>query len=167
MIHLTKFMSLNFINEERIIQHHVLAGNLSLLSLLSLWIKNTFSPFFLFLTFPVKCDSSLSHTMHTITYTGSLTLPIPTPHTDPLPSKWCLFTPVCLFISVEVPCTPVNQPAVTDCPARCNISQYTPHPANLPVKHGAIKHTSSSPAKIHMFTTSPWENNLIPWILLS
>lgn len=141
----------------------------SLFSLFFLFESKTLSLHFFSLSyFPCKMwFLSLSHTMHTITYTGSLTLPIPTPHTDPLPSKWCLFTPVCLFISVEVPCTPVNQPAVTDCPARCNISQYTPHPANLPVKHGAIKHTSSSPAKIHMFTTSPWENNLIPWILLS
>lgn len=68
MIHLTKFMSLNFINEERIIQHHVLLVEtpLSLSLSLSYFLYESKMPFLHF-------SLSLSHTKIV-----NESLPIPT-----------------------------------------------------------------------------------------
>lgn len=81
MIHLTKFMSLNFINVERIIQHHVLLVETSLS------LSFTFSmnqKCFLFICF------SLSHT-HTQIVNESLHVQIPTPDTHRPPPLSMMF----------------------------------------------------------------------------
>lgn len=73
MIHLTKFMSLNFINEERIIQHHVLLVETSL----SLSPSLTFS-------MNQKCLFSISLSLsHTKIVNESLPIPTPDIHSPP------------------------------------------------------------------------------------
>lgn len=115
MIHSTKFMSLNFINVERIIQHHVLLVETSLS------LSFTFSmnqKCFLFICF------SLSHT-HTQIVNESLPIPTPDTHRPPPLSMMFIYIRLSVYLC-WVPCTPVSQPAVTDRPARCNFSIHTP-----------------------------------------
>lgn len=79
MIHLTKFMSLNFINEERIIQHHVLLVETSLSLSLSYFLYESKMPFLHF-------SLSLSHTKIV-----NESLPIPTPDTHSPPPLSVMF----------------------------------------------------------------------------